>query len=162
MQNIVPFLWFDTEAEEAANLYVSIFKNSKIGAITHFSEASSKVAGKPAGSVLTVQFWIDGQEVIALNGGPQFKFSEAFSFAIRCKDQAEIDEKWEKLIAGGGEPSYCGWLKDKFGFSWQVVPANLEELMDESDPARCERVTAALMEMRKIDLSVLEKAYRDE
>ncbi|HVT11106.1 MAG TPA: VOC family protein [Fimbriimonadaceae bacterium] len=162
MQKIVPFLWFDTQAEEAANLYVSLFDNSRVGSITRFSEASSQAAGKPAGSVMTVQFWLDGQEIVALNGGPQFKFSEAFSFAVRCKDQAEIDEKWDKLTSDGGEPSYCGWLKDKFGFSWQLTPANLEDLLDGSDPARAERVTAALMEMRKIDLGVLEKAYRGE
>ena len=157
MQKITAMLWFDTQAEEAARFYVSIFDDSKLGTITHYGAAGAEASGRPKGSVMTVEFEIEGQKFVGLNGGPQFKFSEAISFVVNCKNQKEIDELWAKLTAGGGQPSVCGWLKDKFGLSWQIVPARFWELM-EGDPARGERVMAALMQMTKIDLEALEKA----
>ncbi len=158
MPKITPFLWFDNQAEEAAKFYASVFPNSKIQDITHYDEASAKVSGQPAGSVLTIGFELDGQEFGALNGGPQFKFSEAISFAINCKDQAEVDHYWEGLTADGGEPSQCGWLKDKFGVSWQVVPERLSELLADPDPARAKRAMEAMLEMTKLDIAELEQA----
>jgi predicted 3-demethylubiquinone-9 3-methyltransferase (glyoxalase superfamily) len=158
-QKITPFLWFDTQAEEAANFYVSIFKNSRIRAVTHYSEAVSEAANRPVGSVMTVDFELDGQEFIALNGGPTFKFTEAVSLFVRCDTQAEIDELSEKLIAGGGEQSYCGWLKDKFGLSWQIIPAAFDRMVNDPDRSKGERVTAAIMGMKKIDLPTLERAF---
>ena len=155
MQKITPMLWFDTQAEEAARFYTSIFDDSKIKKVTHYGDAEA--SGRPKGSVMTVEFEIEGQEFVGLNGGPQFKFSEAISFVVNCKTQKEIDTLWAKLTAGGGEPSVCGWLKDKFGLSWQIVPAKFWELM-EGDPKKGERVMAALMQMTKIDLETLEKA----
>ena len=157
MQKITPMLWFDTQAEEAARFYVSIFDDSKLGTITHYGAAGAEASGRPKGSVMTVEFEIEGQKFVGLNGGPQFKFSEAISFVVNCKNQKEIDTLWAKLTAGGGAPSVCGWLKDKFGLSWQIVPAKFWDLM-EGDPARGERVMAALMQMTKIDLEALEKA----
>ena len=159
MQKITPMLWFDTEAEEAARFYASIFDDSKVGTITRYGDAAAEASGRPKGSVMTVEFEIEGQKFVGLNGGPQFKFSEAISFVVNCKDQKEVDTLWAKLTAGGGQPSVCGWLKDKFGLSWQVVPARFWELM-EGDPARGERVMAALMQMTKIDLATLEKAAK--
>lgn len=158
MRKIIPNLWFDNEAEEAAQHYVSIFKDARITKTTRYPEAATEVSGKPAGSVLTVEFEIEGQPFAALNGGPEFKFNEAVSFIIDCTDQAEVDYYWEKLTAGG-EESVCGWLKDKFGVSWQVVPARLNEMMDDPDQAKVEAVTAAFMPMKKLDLRVLEEAY---
>jgi predicted 3-demethylubiquinone-9 3-methyltransferase (glyoxalase superfamily) len=157
MQKITPMLWFDTEAEEAARFYTSIFDDSKIKNITHYGDAAAEASGRPKGSVMTVEFEIEGQKFVGLNGGPQFQFSEAISFVVNCKDQKEVDALWEKLTAGGGQPSVCGWLKDRFGLSWQIVPARFWELM-EGDPKRGERVMAALMQMTKIDLAALEKA----
>ena len=157
MEKITPMLWFDTQAEEAARFYTSIFDDSKIQNITHYGEAGAQASGRPKGSVMTVEFEIEGQKFVGLNGGPQFKFSEAISLVVNCKDQKEIDALWAKLTAGGGEPSVCGWLKDKFGLSWQIVPAKFWELM-EGDPARAERVMAEVMQMTKIDLATLEKA----
>ena len=157
MEKITPMLWFDTQAEEAARFYTSIFDDSKIQNITHYGEAGAQASGRPKGSVMTVEFEIEGQKFVGLNGGPQFKFSEAISFVVNCKDQKEIDTFWAKLTAGGGEPSVCGWLKDKFGLSWQIVPAKFWELM-EGDPARAERVMAEVMQMTKIDLATLEEA----
>lgn len=157
MQKITPMLWFDTQAEEAARFYTSIFDDSKVGTITRYGDAGAEASGRPKGSVMTVEFEIEGQKFVGLNGGPQFKFSEAISFVVNCKNQKEIDTLWAKLTAGGGEPSVCGWLKDRFGLSWQIVPAKFWELM-EGDPARGERVMAALMQMTKIDLETLEKA----
>lgn len=157
MQKITPMLWFDTEAEEAARFYTSIFDDSKIENITRYGDAAAEASGRPKGSVMTVEFEIEGQKFVGLNGGPQFKFSEAISFVVNCKDQKEVDTLWEKLTAGGGEPSVCGWLKDRFGLSWQIVPAKFWELM-EGDPKKGERVMAALMQMTKIDLATLEKA----
>jgi len=154
MTKITPFLWFDTQAEEAARFYVSIFKNSKIGKISRYGEGGPG----PAGSVMTVEFELDGQRFIALNGGPHFKFNEAISFSIDCKTQSEVDELWKKLSAGGQEVQ-CGWLKDKYGLSWQVVPAILGEMLNDPDPAKAKRVMAAMLKMKKIDIDELKKAY---
>jgi predicted 3-demethylubiquinone-9 3-methyltransferase (glyoxalase superfamily) len=152
---ITPCLWFDSEAEEAAKRYVSIFPNSKVGAISRYTEAGREFHGKEPGSVLTVAFTIAGQEFTALNGGPQFKFSEAISFQVNCDTQAEIDRYWEKLGAGG-EIQQCGWLKDKFGLSWQIVPTKMAEWM--GDPAKAPRVMQAVFQMKKLDIAALEKA----
>ncbi len=154
MPKIIPFLWFDTQAEEAANFYVSIFKNSRILNIARYGEAGPG----PAGSVMTVSFELDGRPFIALNGGPHFKFNEAISFSIECHTQAEIDEYWEKLSAGGQEVQ-CGWLKDKYGLSWQVNPAILGRMLSDPDPEKSKRVMAAMLKMKKIDIAELEKAY---
>lgn len=156
-RKITPMLWFDNQAEEAARFYTSIFKNSKIKNITHYGDAAAQASGRPKGSVMTVDFEIEGQDFVGLNGGPQFKFSEATSFVVSCRTQKEIDELWAKLTAGGGEPGPCGWLKDKFGLSWQVVPAVLSKLM-ERGPKKAERVMAALMKMGKLDIATLERA----
>lgn len=158
MRTLTPNLWFDNEAEDAAKFYTSIFANSKINNIARYPEAATEVSGKPAGSVLTVDFEIEGQPFVALNGGPQFKFNESISFMIPCKDQAEVDYFWEKLT-DGGEESMCGWLKDRFGVSWQVVPERLNEMMSDADPKKVETVTAAFLPMRKLDIGVLERAY---
>ena len=157
MSRFHPCLWFDDRAEEAARFYVSIFPRSKVGAILRYGEAASKAAGRPVGSVLTVDFELDGQRVTALNGGPVFRFTEAVSMVVECEDQAEIDHYWSSLTAGGGEESACGWLKDKFGLSWQVVPRALDRMMQ--DPKRGERVMAALLTMKKLDLARLERAF---
>ena len=147
MQKISPFLWFDDKAEQAANFYTSIFKNSKI----------LKVSPGPKGSVMSVTFLLDGQEFMALNGGPLFKFSEAVSFFVHCETQQEVDELWEKLSVGG-EKGRCGWLKDKYGLSWQIVPTVLGKLMNQSDPAKSKRVMEAMLKMNKLDISGLEQA----
>ncbi len=154
MPRITPFLWFDTQAEEAAKFYVSIFKNSKILTITRYGEAGPG----PKGSVMTMRFQLDGQEFIALNGGPHFKFTEAISFSVDCKTQAEVDEFWEKLSAGGQEGP-CGWLKDKYGLSWQVVPATLGEMLHDPDPQKAKRVMQTMLQMKKIDIQGLRQAY---
>lgn len=154
MPKITPFLWFDTQAEEAANLYCSIFPNSKLGKIVR----CGKFGPGPEGSVLTISFSLDGQEITALNAGPRFKFTEAVSFVIPCKEQNEIDHYWSKLTADGGEESMCGWLKDKFGLSWQVVPANLSELMNDPDPQKSGRIMQAMLQMKKLDIAKLEAA----
>ena len=157
MQKITPFLWFNSEAEEAVNFYTSIFKNSKILHITRYSESSSEAAHRPKGSVMTVAFQIEGQNYTAINGGPIFKFTEAVSFVINCETQKEIDFYWEKLSEGADPRSQqCGWLKDKYGLSWQVVPLELDKVM--SDPARSERVMKSLLKMKKIDLKTLQEA----
>jgi predicted 3-demethylubiquinone-9 3-methyltransferase (glyoxalase superfamily) len=158
MQKISPFLWFDDQAEQAAKFYVSIFKNSKIGKITHYAPEAAEKTGRTPGSVMTVEFTLDGMEFVALNGGPQFKFTEAVSFAVMCETQEEIDYYWEKLTADGGEPGVCSWLKDKFGLSWQVQPRLLIELLGDPDKAKAERVMNAMMEMDKIDIAALKKA----
>ncbi len=153
MQKITTFLWFNDQAEEAANFYVSIFKNSKILQITHCGEN----APGPVGSVLTVRFELDGQEYIALNGGPQFKFTEAISLVVNCETQAEIDAMWQKLSDGGQEVE-CGWVKDRYGLSWQIVPSILWQLVDSSDPEKASRVFQAVWQMNKIDIETLKKA----
>jgi len=158
MQKITACLWFDDRAEEAAKFYTSIFKNSKIKGITHYGKAGAKASGRPEGTVMTVLFELDGQEFLALNGGPHFKFSPAVSFIANCKNQKEIDELWRKLSAGG-TPSVCGWLTDKFGVSWQINPANMSKMMLNKDPRKSERVMAAVLKMKKIDLKTLQKAY---
>ena len=153
MTSITPCLWFDTEGEEAANFYTSVVKNSRILDITHYGEAAP---GK-TGSVLTVTFELDGQKFVALNGGPQFTFSEATSFYIECHSQEEIDEYWSRL-GEGGEEGPCGWLKDRFGLSWQIVPVRLMELISDTDPETSNRVMAAMLQMKKIDLEAIEQA----
>ena len=157
MQKFRPCLWYDGNAEEAANFYVSIFKNSRIKNVTYYSEEVSAVAGQKAGSVMTVLFELEGQEFLALNGGPIFKFTEAISIMVDCKTQAEVDELWEKLSAGGAK-SNCGWLKDKYGLSWQIVPTILSEYMSGKDPAEYRRVMVALMKMDKLDIAKLKQA----
>lgn len=161
MQKITPCLWFDSQAEEAVKFYTSLIKNSEVLNINYYDEASSKASGQPQGSVLTVKFTLDGHELLALNGGPQFKFSEAISLIINCDTQEEINTLWEKL-SEGGEKQPCGWLKDKYGLSWQVVPASLDRLVNDPDPAKSHRVMAALMQMKKIDIKTLEDAYQGE
>lgn len=158
MQKITTHLWFDDQAEEAANYYVSIFKNSNIGSVTRYGEAGAKASGRPEGSVMNVTFTLDGQEFIALNGGPHFKFTEAISLMANCETQEEIDKLWGKLTAGGQEVQ-CGWLKDKYGLSWQIVPTVLREMLQDNDPAKTERVMKALLQMKKIDIATLKRAY---
>jgi predicted 3-demethylubiquinone-9 3-methyltransferase (glyoxalase superfamily) len=154
-KKIMPFLWFNDQAEDAANFYVSIFKNSKVLSINHYPPESP---GK-AGTVMTVKFELDGEEIVALNGGPHFTLSEAFSFWVKCDTQEEIDYFWEKLSEGGAT-SECGWLKDKFGLSWQIVPSSIEEWISEEDPERKNRVLKAVWQMQKLDLKTLQEAYR--
>ncbi len=158
MQRITPMLWFDNQAEEAARFYTSIFENSKIKTITRYGDAGAQASGRPKGSVMTVSFEIEGQEFVGLNGGPQFKFSEAISFVVNCKKQEEIDELWAKLTAGGGQPGPCGWLKDRYGLSWQIVPTVLNELIESKDAKKSERVMAAMLNMSKLDIETLEAA----
>lgn len=157
MQKITTFLWFDANAEEAANDYTSIFKNSKILSVSRYGDAGPG----PKGQAMTVSFQLEGQEFIALNGGPQFKFTEAISLLVNCESQQEIDELWRKLSAGG-EESQCGWLKDKYGLSWQIVPTALFRMLQDRDPEKSRRVMEAMLQMRKIDLPRLEAAYSKE
>ena len=152
-QKIVPNLWFDTQAEEAANHYISIFKNSRIVNVARYTEAGPR----PAGEVMTVEFELDGQRFVGINGGPQFTFSEAVSFMIECEDQAEIDYYWERLT-DGGEEGPCGWCKDKYGLSWQVVPKGMDTLFADPDTSKAERAMRAMFEMKKLDLAALERA----
>lgn len=159
-QRITANLWFDRNAEEAVNFYTSIFKNSSIKGMTHYTKEGFEVHQMPEGTVMNIVFELDGQEFLALNGGPMFKFNEAISFAVNCSDQDEIDYYWNKLAAGGDpKAQVCGWLKDKFGLSWQIVPTILSELLKDKDQNRTSRVMAAMMQMKKIDLSLLEKAF---
>lgn len=158
MQKISPCLWFDNQAEEAVNFYTSIFKNSKIGSVARYDEAGAAASGRPKGSVMTISFQLEGQEFLALNGGPIFKFTEAVSFIVDCKTQNEIDEFWLKL-SKGGEEGPCGWLKDKFGLSWQIVPAVLGKMLSNPDPNKSHRVMQAMLQMKKIDIEALKKAY---
>src|SRR6185436_5954037 len=155
-QRITPFLWFNNQAEDAVKFYTSIFKNSKAGAITHYPAGTPG----PAGTVMTAAFQLDGQEFVALNGGPEFPFTEAVSFVINCETQEEIDYYWRKLSAGGGEVQCGGWLKDKFGVSWQVVPRVLGELISGKDPAKAQRVMHALLKMVKLDIKKLQEAAK--
>jgi predicted 3-demethylubiquinone-9 3-methyltransferase (glyoxalase superfamily) len=157
MQKITPFLWYDDNAEEAANYYVSVFKNSRVKTATRYDEAGAKASGRPAGSVMTVDFELDGQEFVGLNGGPHFKFTEAVSFVVNCETQEEVDYFWEKLSEGGAEVQ-CGWLKDKYGLSWQVVPTILSKLLKNKDPEKAKRVMQAMLQMKKIDIEALKRA----
>jgi predicted 3-demethylubiquinone-9 3-methyltransferase (glyoxalase superfamily) len=161
MQEITPFLWFDDKAEEAVNFYVSIFKNSRIGTITRYGEEGAKVSGRPKGTVMVVTFQLDGQEFMALNGGPHFKFSEATSFLVNCETQEEVDELWEKL-SEGGEEGRCGWLKDKYGLSWQIVPTVLAKMLQDKDAEKSERVMNAMLKMDKIEIKTLKQAYEQQ
>jgi len=158
MKQIMPCLWFENQAEAAARFYTSLFKNSKITGITHYPPSASAASGRPAGSVMTVNFELNGQDFMALNGGPEFKFTEAISLTVRCKNQEEIDEFWDNL-SRGGTPSVCGWLKDKYGLSWQIVPESMDKMIQDKDPEKSERVMAALMKMKKLDFKALEDAY---
>jgi predicted 3-demethylubiquinone-9 3-methyltransferase (glyoxalase superfamily) len=155
---IVPNLWFDTEAEEAAEFYCSVFPNSKITSVSHYTEGSP---GEP-GTVMTVSWELDGNPFVGINGGPQFQFSEALSLEIRCADQDEVDHYWEKLIDGGGSEGQCGWLKDRYGVSWQVVPGGMEEVFADPDPKRAERAMQAMLQMTKLDVGALRRAADGE
>ena len=158
MQKITPCLWFDDKAEEAAKFYVSIFKNSKIRNMTRYGEAGAEVSGRPKGSVMTVTFEIEGQEFVALNGGPHFTFSEAISLMVKCETQDEIDEMWEKL-SHGGEEGPCGWLKDTYGLSWQIISPEWDEMLRDKDVEKSERVMKAILQMTKPDIKTLKQAY---
>jgi predicted 3-demethylubiquinone-9 3-methyltransferase (glyoxalase superfamily) len=157
MQKITPFLWFDDKAEEAAKFYVSIFKNSKMGNVSRYGDAGPG----PKGTVMVTTFQLDGQEFMALNGGPTFKFTEAISFVVNCETQEEVDEFWE-MLSEGGEKSRCGWLKDKYGLSWQIVPTVLGELMQDKDPEKSKRVMQAMLQMDKLDIQTLKQAYEGQ
>lgn len=160
IQKITPCLWFDSQAEDAAKFYVSLFENSAIGTITRYGKEGFEVHGGREGSVMTVSFRLEGQEFTALNGGPHFKFSEAISFVVRCETQTEVDHYWDKLGEGGDERArQCGWLKDKYGVSWQIVPAALFEMMSSTDRIKSERVMRAMLQMKKLDLAALRRAY---
>ena len=160
IQKITPCLWFDDQAEEAAKFYTAIFKNSKITSITRYGEAGHEVHGRPAGTVMVVAFELDGQTFTALNGGPMFKFNEAISFQVNCKTQEEVDYYWEQLSEGGDKKAQqCGWLKDRYGASWQVVPTILPEMLTDSDYEKSQRVMKAMLQMKKIDIEELERAY---
>jgi predicted 3-demethylubiquinone-9 3-methyltransferase (glyoxalase superfamily) len=163
MQKIAPCLWFDNQAEEAVNFYTSIFKNSKILSIARYGEAGARVSGRPKGTVMTIIFQIEGQEFMALNGGPIFKFNEAISLIVNCQTQKELDGLWDKLSEGGDEKAQqCGWLKDKYDLSWQIVPTVLGEMMQDKDPKKSENVMKALLQMKKIDIKGLEQAYKQD
>ena len=163
VQPITPCLWFESEAEEAARYYTGIFKNSKIGTISRYGEAGREVHGRPPGTVMTVAFELDGQPFTALNGGPLFKFNEAISFQLMCRTQEEVDHYWNKLTAGGDEKAQqCGWLKDKFGVSWQVVPTVLVEMMSDPDKEKSGRAMQAMLQMKKLDIAELKRAFAGE
>ncbi|BAV34676.1 3-demethylubiquinone-9 3-methyltransferase [Sulfuricaulis limicola] len=160
MQKITPFLWFDHQAEEAAKFYASIFRNSKIGHIARYDEAGAQASGRPKGSAMTVAFQLEGQDFVALNGGPHFKFTEAVSFVVNCQTQEEVNHYWEKLSAGGDEKAQqCGWLKDKYGLSWQIVPVVLFEMLQDKNPMKSGNVMRALLQMKKPDIEALQQAY---
>ena len=159
IKGITSCLWYDKEAEDAAKLYCSIFKNSKMGKVTRYGKEGFEIHGQPEGKVMTVDFELEGNKFVALNGGPIFKFNESVSFQIHCETQDEIDYYWSKLTADGGKESQCGWLKDKFGLSWQVTPAALIEMLTGSDAAAAQRVTKAFLQMKKFDLAALQRAY---
>ncbi len=163
MQKITPCLWFDNQAEEAANFYVSIFKNSKIGNIARYGKEGYEIHGREAGTVMTVDFELEGQKFTALNGGPVFKFNEAISFVVHCETQKEVDYYWEKLSEGGDERAQqCGWLKDKYGVSWQIVPEILSELVGDPASEKSQRAMKAMLQMKKIDIKALKQAYEGE
>ena len=157
MQKITPFLWFDDQAEEAMNFYVSIFKNSKIVSVNRYGEAGPG----PKGKVMTATFQLNGQEFMALNGGPEFRFTEAISFFVNCETQQEVDELWQKL-SEGGEKGQCGWLKDKYGVSWQIIPTALGQLLGDKDPKKSQNVMQAMLQMTKIDIATLRRAYEQK
>jgi predicted 3-demethylubiquinone-9 3-methyltransferase (glyoxalase superfamily) len=159
IQKITPCLWFDDQAEEAAEFYTSVFRNSKIGNVSRYSEAGQEVHGKPAGTVMTVAFELDGQTFTALNGGPIFKFNEAISLQVDCETQEEVDYYWQKLSEGGDEKAQqCGWLKDKYGVSWQIVPRILVEILNDTDKSKSQRAMTAMLKMKKIDIDELKRA----
>jgi len=158
MPKITTFLWFNNKAEEAAKFYTSIFRKSKILKVARYPEAAAKQTGRPVGSVMTVEFELDGQRFVAFNGGPSFKFTEAVSFVVNCKNQAELDRFWKKLSAGGEERP-CGWIRDKYGLSWQIVPSAIGEWLSSKDAARSQRVMEAVLQMSKLDIKTLKKAY---
>ncbi len=159
MQKITPCLWFDDNAEQAVNFYISLFKNSKIKSVAHSSEAGAEAAGRPSGSVMTIVFELEGQEFMALNGGPHFKFTPAISLMAYCQTQAEVDEYWHRLSEGGATHP-CGWLTDQFGVSWQIVPAVVAEMMQDTKPEKSEKVMQAILQMEKIDIEKLSEAYQ--
>ena len=160
MQKITPCLWFDHNAEEAVSHYLSIFKNSKIVGVTRYGKAGQEIHGRPAGSVMTIAFELDGQPYTALNGGPYFKFTEAISFQVNCQTQEEVDYYWEKLSQGGDEKAQqCGWVKDKFGLSWQIVPTALQEMLQDPDGEKTNQVLEVLLTMKKLDIAALRRAY---
>ena len=162
-QKITSNLWFDKEAEEAAKFYTSVFKNSRIGTISRYGKEGFEIHQMPAGTVMTVQFYLEDQEFLALNGGPHFKFNEAISFIVNCNSQEEVDYYWEKLKEGGDEKAQmCGWLKDKFGLSWQIVPGVLPEMLTDADPKKSQPVMKAMLQMKKIDIETLKRAYEGE
>ena len=163
MQKITPCLWFDNQAEEAVKFYVSIFKNAKIGNITRYGKEGYEIHRRPAGTVMTVEFELQGQAFVALNGGPVFTFNEAISFQVHCRTQEEIDHYWDKLSQGGDKNAQqCGWLKDKYGVSWQIVPTVLPKMMLDKDTRKSERVMQALLQMRKLDITRLKQAYGEK
>jgi predicted 3-demethylubiquinone-9 3-methyltransferase (glyoxalase superfamily) len=160
IQKIAPCLWFDSQAEEAAKFYCGVFTNSRIVKVSHYTKAGQEVHGRPPGSVLTVAFELDGRPFTALNGGPVFQFSEAVSFQVMCDTQEELDYYWEKLGAGGDKKAHqCGWLKDKYGLSWQVIPTVLPEMLTDPDTAKAERAMSAMMQMKKLDIAGLKRAF---
>ena len=160
MQKITPFLWFNDQAEEAVKFYASVFKNSKIGTMVRYDEAGARASGRPNGSVMTASFQLEGQDFTAINGGPVFKFTEAISFVVTCENQAEVDYYWTKLSEAGDEKAQqCGWLKDRFGLSWQIVPTALPRLLGDKDPKKAMRVMQAMLQMKKIDIQALKEAY---
>ncbi len=159
IQKITPFLWFDSQAEEAVSFYTSIFKDSKILTVSRYGEEGAEASGRPKGTVMTIAFQLFGQEFVALNGGPIFKFTEAISFVVNCESQDEIDDYWEKLSRGGDpKAQQCGWLKDKYGLSWQIVPTVLVELLNDPDPEKSRRAMKAMLQMKKIDIETLKQA----
>lgn len=160
-QKITPFLWFNDNAEKAVRFYTGIFKRSKVRKVARYSKATERAAGRPAGSVMTIEFELDGQQFVALNGGPVYKFNPAISFVVNCKNQAELDYYWKKLSAGGREVQ-CGWLTDKFGVSWQIVPDKLEEWVSDKNSAASERLMMALLKMVKLDIETLKRAYNNK
>jgi predicted 3-demethylubiquinone-9 3-methyltransferase (glyoxalase superfamily) len=160
IQKITPCLWFDGQAEEAARFYTGIFRSSKVGKISRYTEAGKETHGRPPGSVMTVEFQLEGQSFTGLNGGPQFKFNEAISFQVYCETQKEVDHHWEKLGEGGDQNAQqCGWLKDRFGLSWQIIPMVLPQLLADPDPVKAGRVMSALMGMKKLEIAQLQRAY---
>jgi predicted 3-demethylubiquinone-9 3-methyltransferase (glyoxalase superfamily) len=163
MQKITPCLWFDDRAEEAAKFYTSIFKNSKIGNVTRYGKEGYEIHGREAGTVMTIDFEIEGQKFVGLNGGPIFKFNEAISFQVHCGTQKEVDYYWEKLSEGGDEKAQqCGWLKDKYGVSWQIVPTDLGRMLQDKDAKKSQRVMKALLQIHKLDIKILRQAYEEK